>query len=84
MRSSLAAVVLAVAMAIGSDHAAAADAGTQNLRTSHKTHLGADRHTRVPGRPYSSYYLGRPVYYSPGPFFPWLPFIPDFRDPLGW
>jgi hypothetical protein len=86
MRSSIAAVALVFAMAIGIDHAAAAaaDAATPNPRTPHKSHSSAHRGDHVGGRPHSSYYLGRPTYYSPGPLFPWLPFISDWRDPLDW
>lgn len=72
----------ALAMAVGGD--AAADASMQNARPSHIAHVSAYPRNHVGGRPYSSHYLGRPSYYSPGPLFPWLPFIPDWRDPPGW
>ena len=36
-------------------------------------------------RPYVVYHYGHPYYYSPGPFFPYLPLIPAWPDnPLGW
>jgi len=84
MRSSMAAAVLALSCVFGSDHAAAAslDAAVETVRPSHTTRVNAHRRNHVGGRPYSSYYLGRPIYYSPGPLFPWLPFIPDWRNPL--
>jgi len=72
---------LAFAMLTGGDRAAAADAPMQKAQPSH---VGAHRRSHVGGRPYVAYYLGRPTYYSPGPLFPWLPFIPDWRDPLDW
>jgi hypothetical protein len=81
MKVLIALAALALAMATGGDEAAAADASMQTARPSH---VRADQRNHVGGRPYSSYYLGRPAYYSPGPFFPWLPFIPDWRDPSGW
>jgi len=84
MRSSMAAAVLALSCVFGRDHAAAAslDATAETVRPSHTTRVNAHRRNHVGGRPYSSYYLGRPIYYSPGPLFPWLPFIPDWRNPL--
>ena len=84
MKSSIAVAALALVMATGGDEATAADASMQTARPSHVAHVGEHRHNHVGGRPYSSYYLGRPAYYSPGPFFPWLPFIPDWQDPSGW
>ncbi len=41
------------------------------------------RHRRYSYRPYYPYYLGHPYYYSPGPFFPYLP-IPAWHDPTLW
>jgi len=90
MRSSMAAAGLVLSVALscgfGSDHAAAASPGAvaEHPRISHATHVGAHRRNHVGARPYSFYYPGRPVYYSPGPLFPWLPFIPDWRDQLDW
>ena len=85
MRSSMAAA-LAFSCVFGSDHAAAASPGAaaEKARTSHTTRVSAHRRNHVGGQPYSSHYLGRPVYYSPGPLFPWLPFIPDWRGPQDW
>jgi hypothetical protein len=84
MKVLIALAALTLAMATGGDEAAAADAAMQKARPSHIARVSADRRNQVGGRPYSSYYLGRPAYYSPGPFFPWLPFIPDWQDPSGW
>ncbi|HWX60424.1 hypothetical protein [Bradyrhizobium sp.] len=84
MKVLIAFAALALAMAVGGDAAAAADASMQKARPSHIAHVSADHRNHAGGRPYSSYYLGRPSYYSPGPLFPWLPFIPDWRDPSGW
>jgi len=60
----------------------------------HATDLGARSHdhhrpTYVYGhhyayRPYYPYYYGRPSYYSPGPFFPFLPFIHGWEEPWLW
>jgi hypothetical protein len=35
-------------------------------------------------RPYYPYYYGRRYYYSPGPFFPFLPFIHGWEEPWLW
>ena len=84
MKVSIALAALAFATALGGDEAAAADASMQTARPSHVAHVSTYHRNHVGGRPYQSYYLGRPAYYSPGPFFPWLPFIPDWQDPSGW
>jgi hypothetical protein len=86
MRSRMAAAALAFSCVFGSDQAAAASLGAaaQNPRTAHTAGVSAHRRNHLGGRPYSAYYLGRPIYYSPGPLFPWLPFIADWRDPLDW
>lgn len=84
MKVLIASAALALAMAVGGDEAAAADASMQNARPSHIAHVSAYHLNHVGGRPYSSHYLGRPFYYSPGSLFPWLPFVPDWRDPSGW
>ena len=87
MKSSIAAALLALlafALLIGSEAATAADAAMTGLRTFHGAYVGTHGHGHFGGRPHSSYYPGRPVYYSPGPLFPWLPFIPDWRDPSDW
>jgi hypothetical protein len=80
MKVLIALAALALATTMGGEEAAAADASMAKARPSH---VGVYR-THVGSRPYSPYYLGRPVYYSPGPLFPWLPFIPDWRDPQDW
>ena len=90
MRSRMAAAALVLCLVLscvfGSDHAAAAAPGVaaETAQTSHATRGSAHRRNHAGARPSSSHYLGRPVYYSPGPLFPWLPFIPDWRDPLDW
>jgi hypothetical protein len=84
MKVLIALAALAFAMLLGDHEAAAADASMQRPRTVHTAHLSVHHRDHVGGRPYIAYYLGRPSYYAPGPFFPWLPFIPDWRDPSGW
>ena len=86
------AVALAGAM-IGSVVAPSTSARAAEVtKAAQATDLGARRHYRnyhVYGghyayRPYYPYYYGRPSYYSPGPFFPFLPFIHGWEEPWLW
>ena len=81
-----AALAFAVLVPLGQGQAVAASiaASAHHPRSSHTGHLGA-RRVHDPDRTHYPYYLGRPAYYSPGPLFPWLPFVPEWPDnPLGW
>jgi hypothetical protein len=91
MKASVAALVMAFAallvVPLGHDRAAAASVEVlaQHWRSARAADLSARRRGHVRDRTDYPYYLGRPQYYSPGPFFPWLPFIPAWQDnPLGW
>lgn len=86
MRLRMLAVALAFSSAFGSSNrAAVASPGeAAGQPRTYTTAVSASRRHHAGGRPYSSHYLGRPIYYSPGPMFPWLPFIPDWRDPRDW
>jgi hypothetical protein len=89
------ALVLATTM-IGSAGAAssavAAPAEVTRAQTGQPTDLSArrrDPHYYSYGyhyayRPYYPYYYGRPYYYSPGPLFPFLPFIHGWEEPWLW
>jgi hypothetical protein len=87
------AVALAVAMMMGGVIAPFPSAGAAEVtKVGHSTDLSARRHYRnyhVYGghyayRPYYPYYYGRPAYYSPGPFFPFMPFIHGWEEPWLW
>jgi hypothetical protein len=87
MRLRMLAAALAVSSAFGSSNRAAVaspGAAADQPQTSHTTAVSASRRYHAGGRPYSSHYLGRPIYYSPRPMFSWLPLIPDWRDPQDW
>jgi hypothetical protein len=80
------ALPLSLAGALGHDRAVAAsiEAAVQGPSGS-DAHDRAARHRDRRDRTYRPYYLGRPTYYSPGPLFPYLPFVPAWPDnPLGW
>ncbi len=84
------AIALAVAMMMGV--AGAPSTAAEATKAAQATGVSAhrydhDRHHnygRDVYRPYYPYYYGRSYYYSPGPFFPFLPFIHGWEEPWLW
>jgi hypothetical protein len=88
------AIALAGALMICSAVASSAVTAATTAQAMHATDLGARSHDHhrptyvyahhYAYRPYYPYYYGRPSYYSPGPFFPFLPFIHGWEEPWLW
>ena len=86
------AIAVAYAMIVGgavvpSTVATAAEA--TKAKAGQTTDISALRHDHHYGRhyayrPYYPYYYGRPYYCSPGPLFPFVPFIHGWEEPWLW
>ena len=83
------AIIIGVALAPSTIAKAAEGAKAQGAqatdtsvhRYSHRYHVYGHHYAY---RPYYPYYYGRSYYYSPGPLFPFLPFIHDWEEPWLW
>ncbi|HTC98697.1 MAG TPA: hypothetical protein VK734_13280 [Bradyrhizobium sp.] len=74
------AATLALSVSTAISPAVAAPAAGQKVTASGATDVSAIkhyRHSHYVYHPYYPYYLGRPYYYSPGPFFPFPSFVDD-------
>jgi hypothetical protein len=82
------AIVVAGAMMLGGACASLAAEATKapapSASVRHHNRFGVYGGRRYAYRPYYPYYYGHPYYYSPGPFFPFVPFVHGWDEPWLW
>ena len=83
------AIAVAFAIIVGgavapSTAAEATKAQATDISASSHTHHAYRYGRHYAYRPYYPYYYGRPYYYSPGPLFPFVPFIHGWEEPWLW
>jgi hypothetical protein len=78
------AIMLGAATASFAAEASKAPAPRMDASARHHNRFGVYDGRRYAYRPYYPYYYGHPYYYSPGPFFPFVPFVHGWDDPWLW